>query len=79
MARPLFGSILLTVSILALERTVEMIWPLLAPFFFQITTTAIAVSIIYNTPRLVYSSLIVEPHWLKSTRDYLYMSRLFTI
>jgi hypothetical protein len=67
------------VSVLALERFFEMNLPYLAPFVFQITTTLMTVLIVHYTPWFVYNSLIQEPHWLKSSRDYLYTIRLFSL
>jgi len=32
--KPLFYSVILTVFILCLERTCELMWPLFSPFFF---------------------------------------------
>lgn len=77
--KPLLTSMLITFAILALERACELLIPFLAPFLIQLTTTAIAVQITYHTPYIVYQALIVEPHWLRTTRDYLYTVRLFTI
>ncbi len=66
-------------AILTIERFFEMNVPYLAPFVFQLTTTALSFLIVYYTPWFVYNSLIQEPHWLKSSRDYLYTTRLFAL
>lgn len=78
-AIPLFSSVSIMVAVLALERFFEMNLPYLAPFIFQITTTLMTFLIVYYTPWFVYNSLIQEPHWLKSSRDYLYTIRLFSL
>ncbi len=61
--KPMLISIILTTSILILEKSCELFLPWLAPFFFQLTTTAIAILIVYNIPRLVHKYLMEEPHW----------------
>jgi len=55
---PLFFSMMITFAILALERLSELWIPFLAPFFIQVTTTAIAIQITYDTPFKVYKALM---------------------
>ena len=76
---PLLSSVSIMLAILTIERFFEMNVPYLAPFVFQLTTTALSFLIVYYTPWFVYNSLIQEPHWLKSSRDYLYTTRLFAL
>lgn len=77
--KPMLISIILTTGILTLEKSCELFLPWMAPFFFQFSTTAIVLLIVYNIPRLVHTYLMVEPHWQRSVRDDFYMRRLFTI
>jgi hypothetical protein len=49
---------MITFAILALERLSELWIPVLAPFLIQVTTTAIAIQITYDTPFKVYKALM---------------------
>ena len=67
------------ITLLLLEKFIEIYSSHVAPFFLQTTVTAISLFHICGTPYFVFQALLAEKHWLKSARESLYTQRLFII